>query len=126
MSECDVSASNMTPTQIQEFLSFLIQKTPLKATTLQKMDSLYRFSSSKNYEILYLFLRLGIRSKWTPIIDETFEFLKKMGRLKFVRPIYRDLGNWQEQKHAAIEFFHANKHLLMSTVVDGVRKDLKC
>ena len=116
----------MTPTQIQEFLSFLIQKTPLKASTLEIMDGLYKFSSSRNYEIIYLFLRLGIRSKWTPIVEKTFEFLKKMGRLKFVRPIYRDFGNWEDQKPAAVEFFNANKHLLMSTVVDGVRKDLKC
>ena len=116
----------MTPTQTQEFLSSLIKKTPFKAGTLEKLDSLYKFSSSNNFEILYLFLRLGIRSKWTPIVGVTFEFLQKMGRLKFVRPIYRDLGHWEEQKPAAIDFFNSNKHLLMSTVVDGVRKDLKC
>ena len=116
----------MSPTQIQEFLSFIIQKQSLKSQTLEKLDSVYKFSSSTNCDILCLFLRLGLRSKWEPGVDLTFKFLKTMGRLKYVRPLYRDLSKWEEKKELTVKFFEENKHLLMSSVVDGVKKDLNC
>ena len=128
ISECDISqdAPDMSPTQIQEFLSFIIQKQSLKSQTLEKLDSVYKFSSSTNCDILCLFLRLGLRSKWEPGVDLTFQFLKTMGRLKYVRPLYRDLSKWEEKKELTVKFFQENKHLLMSSVVDGVKKDLNC
>ena len=46
--------------------------------------------------------------------------------MKFVRPLYRDLSKWEEKKELTVKFFQENKHLLMSSVVDGVKKDLNC
>ena len=125
--ECNFSPEDMakiSPSQVQEFLSYLLQKPSVKASTVQKMDDVYGLSQSLNCEILFLFLRVGLRSKWEPSVDKTLGFLKTMGRLKFVRPLYRDLARWDEQKPRAVEFFLQNKHLLMTTVVDGVMKDL--
>ena len=114
----------LSPTQVQELLSYLLQKPPVRSDTVQKMDDVYKLSDSLNCEILFLFLRLGLRSRWEPAVDKTLGFLKTMGRLKFVRPLYRDLAKWDEKKQTAVEFFTNNKHLLMSMVVDGVVKDL--
>ena len=114
----------LSPTQVQELLSYLLQKPPIRPDTVQKMDDVYKLSDSLNCEILFLFLRLGLRSRWEPAVDKTLGFLKTMGRLKFVRPLYRDLAKWEEKKQTAVEFFTKNKHLLMSMVVDGVVKDL--
>ena len=114
----------LSPTQVQELLSYLLQKPPVRSDTVQKMDDVYKLSDSLNCEILFLFLRLGLRSRWEPAVDKTLGFLKTMGRLKFVRPLYRDLAKWEEKKKTAVEFFTKNKHLLMSMVVDGVVKDL--
>ena len=116
--------TDLSAPQVQEFLSYLLQKPALKATAVQRMDEVYQLSESPNCEILFRFLRLGLRAKWEPSVDKTLGFLKTMGRLKFVRPLYRDLARWEEKKPLAIDFFTKNKHLLMSMVVDGVMKDL--
>jgi len=117
--------AQLSPSQVQEFLSYMLQKSVMKATTVQKMDEVYKLSDSANCEILFPFLRLGLRSRWAPAVDKTIEFLKTMGRLKFVRPLYRDLAKWEEKKPVAVEFFKNNKQFLMSMVVDGVVKDLE-
>ena len=116
--------TDLTAPQVQEFLSYLLQKPAMKVTTVQKMDEVYRLSESLNCEILFHFLRLGLRARWEPAVEKTLGFLKTMGRLKFVRPLYRDLARWEEKKGLAIDFFTINKHLLMSMVTDGVMKDL--
>ena len=114
----------LSPTQVQEFLSVLLQKDTLKQETVAKMDEIYKFISTPNCEILYLFLRLGIKSRWEPSFDKTLEFLKTIGRLKYTRPLYRDLYKWDSKRQFVINFFHENKHLLMASVVEGVCKDL--
>ena len=116
--------TDLSAPQVQEFLSYLLQKTVLKAATVQRMNEVYQLSDSLNCEILFRFFRLGLRSKWEPSVDRTLGFLQTMGRLKFVRPLYRDLGKWEDKKKLAIDFFTKNKHLLMSMVADGVLKDL--
>ena len=116
--------TELSATQVQEFLSYLLQKPALKDATVQRMDEVYQLSDSPNCEILFRFLRLGLRSRWEPAVDKTLGFLLTMGRLKFVRPLYRDLAKWEEKKKLTIDFFTKNKHLLMSMVVDGVMKDL--
>ena len=125
--DSDFSPSDLTDLsapQVQECLSYLLQKPALKATTVQRMDEVYQLSESLNCEILFRFLRLGLRARWEPSVDKTLGFLKTMGRLKFVRPLYRDLARWEEKKELARDFFTNNKHLLMSMVADGVMKDL--
>ena len=125
MNDCNFGLESLSPEQIQEFLSVLIQKATLDPQTISKMDELYKFSKSSNCEIIYLFLRLGLKSRWEPAFDQTLKFLKSMGRLKYTRPLYRDLYNWEDKRDATIEFYKANKYLLMSVLVDGVNKDLK-
>ena len=63
-------------------------------------------------------------SRWDAAVEGTFAFLRSMGRGKFVRPLYRDLANWEQKKEQAIDFFHENKNKLMAGIVDGVNKDL--
>ena len=90
---------SLSPTQIQEFLSHLLQKAKLKAETIAKMDEMYNLSTSSNCEILYLFLRLGLKSEWEESFSLTMNFLKSMGRLKYTRPLYRDLIKWPNRKN---------------------------
>ena len=125
MNDCNFDLENLSPEQIQEFLSFLINKATLDPQTISKIDELYKFSESPNCEIIYLFLRLGLKSRWEPAFNQTLQFLKSMGRLKYTRPLYRDLYNWEEKREETIEFYKANKYLLMSVLVIGVNKDLK-
>ena len=124
VSDCDIDISSLSPPQVQEFLSTLIQKPKLKPDTVAKMDELYQFSSSSNCNILYGFLRLGLKCRWEPAVELSLRFLGTMGRLHYTKPLYRELARWPEKKPVAAKFFNDHKHLLMSAVVDAVSKDL--
>ena len=115
---------HLSPGQVQEFLASLLDRTTLKHETIVKIDELYKFSTSSNCNILYGFLKLGIKARWEPSVDITLGFLKTMGRLHFTKPLYRELSRWPEKKKQVATFFHNHKHLLMSAVVDAVSKDI--
>ena len=57
--------------------------------------------------------RLCMQHKEERIVPHVVEFLKAQGRMKFVRPLYRDLFAWAEQRHVALATFtewKANYH----------------
>jgi len=113
-----------SPTQVQEFLGTLLIGETLSRQALENLDILYGFSKSSNCEILFLWLRLGLKCRWDPAVEATFAFLRSMGRGKFVRPLYRDLASWDKKKDETVAFFHENKNKLMAGIVDAVNKDL--
>lgn len=45
----------------------------------------------KNPEILFKFILLGINYDYKPVLDLLPEFLSTVGRMKFCRPIYKEL-----------------------------------
>ena len=44
--------------------------------------------------------------------------------MKFVRPLYRDLYSWEEQRQTAVENFLAHRGEMMYVTADMVAKDL--
>lgn len=124
MSDTNIDIEHLSPGQVQEFLTTLLDRTTLKHETIVKMDELYNFSSSCNCNILYGFLKLGIKARWEPSVDITLGFLKTMGRLHFAKPLYRELFRWPEKNKQVATFFNNHKHLLMSAVVDAVAKEI--
>ena len=52
-----------SPTQVQEFLGTLLIGENLTNEKLENLNTLYGFSKSSNYEILFLWLRLGLKSR---------------------------------------------------------------
>ena len=46
------------------------------------------------------------------------------GRMKFVRPLYRDLYDWPEKRQEAIDTFLAHRGQYMGMCADMVAKDL--
>jgi leukotriene-A4 hydrolase len=58
---------------------------------LSDLDAAFAFSSSRNSEILFSWLRLAIRLQYPPSIPAVERFLTSQGRRKFLRPLYEDL-----------------------------------
>jgi len=58
---------------------------------LLKMDEVFHFTASKNAEIRFRWLTLCIRAPFPDRYDAVAALLKEQGRMKFVRPLYRDL-----------------------------------
>merc|ERR1719210_2308015 len=90
----------------------------------KKMNEMYSLSTCSNVEIQFKWIRLGIKSKWLPIVEEALQLVNKQGRMKFVRPIYRDLYSWEEKRQEAIDNYQAKKSEMMFVLSEGVAKDL--
>ena len=84
-----------TSGQITYFLDKILLAPDLQISpeTLDKMDKLYAFNSSKNSEIRFRWYSLAIRAHAVSIFPNIAGFLKEQGRMKFTRPLYRDLFN---------------------------------
>ncbi|HTU13549.1 MAG TPA: M1 family metallopeptidase [Allosphingosinicella sp.] len=69
----------------------------LPGTRLAELDRAFRLSESGNAEVLFVWLRLGIRNRYEPVLPATERFLLGMGRRKFVQPLFQALmqqGDW--------------------------------
>ncbi|XP_059059571.1 leukotriene A-4 hydrolase-like isoform X2 [Achroia grisella] len=113
-----------TPHQIINLLQELIDQSALTIDRLQTLGEEYRVKNSKNSEIIYRWLRLCIRSRDLSKLNDAFEFVNQQGRMKYVRPIYRDLYAWEDVREQAIENFLKNEPYMMHVSAYTLRKDL--
>ncbi|HYD12444.1 MAG TPA: M1 family metallopeptidase [Allosphingosinicella sp.] len=77
------------------FLKALPQQLP--EARLAELDRAFRLSESGNAEVLFVWLRLGIRNRYEPVLPAVERFLLGMGRRKFVQPLFQalvDQGAW--------------------------------
>lgn len=67
---------------------------------LLALDSRYRLSESKDYEVKVAFLQLAICAKCRDYYVEVEKTLKEVGRMKYLRPLYTALvqGNGKEEE----------------------------
>jgi len=114
--------------QITCFLDDLAQKiepdNPLKLSTLNAMDALYKFSESRNSEILYRYCELAIPAEDESVIPVVVRFITTQGRLKFVRPLYRALFKTKMGKKLAVDTFLKNKDFYHPIGVKMIAADL--
>lgn len=110
--------------QVIEFLAQLLEEEFLPIAKLEKMDEIYKLSSSTNSEILFRWIRLGLRAHWKPRVEDALNMVTSQGRMKYVRPLYRDLYAWEEMRPKAIATFEANKKFMMHVSAYVVAKDL--
>lgn len=110
-----------------EFLSQLLGKTDIVDLTKQKIDFLaevYKLNETKNSEIRFRYMRICIKAHLMEMMDEIFKFADSNFRMKFVRPIYRDLAAWPEAKPLAIANFEKVRDQMMKVCAYTVAKDL--
>ena len=116
--------NNFLPKQKQEFLGTLISGSPLEIAKIEKMSQLYKLDKSTNVEHLLLWIRLGLKARWEPSVAEALELVNSVGRWNIVRPLYRDLYDWEEKRQLAIDNFLAHGNSLMYGVAENVEKIL--
>ncbi|XP_042225073.1 leukotriene A-4 hydrolase-like isoform X1 [Homarus americanus] len=114
----------MSSNQRREWLALLLEEDALPIKKLEKMNELYNMSSRNNAEIKFRWLRLGLKAHWKEQADEALKFVTEQGRMKYVRPIYRDLYDWEEMRQQAIAVYKANKDSMMHVAAYVVTKDL--
>jgi len=87
------------------------------------LDEAFGLTASGNAEILAAWLGIGVRSGHAPAIARTQAFLREMGRMKFLKPLYSALAANPETKALARELFTEVKptyHPIAQMVVDSV------
>ncbi|RVE44897.1 hypothetical protein evm_010444 [Chilo suppressalis] len=110
--------------QLIRLLQELLERPALPLEKLRLLGKEYGLETSTNSEIVYRWLRLCIRSKDKDRLTDIFNFVNHQGRMKFVRPIYRDLYAWEEVRQSAIVNFLKNEPLMMHVSAYTIRKDL--
>ena len=89
------------------------------------MEQLYKMNSKTNSEIKFRWLRLCLKGEWTDAFPHTVSFVLEQGRMKFVRPLYRDLFNCPGGgKTLATETFLKNKQIYHGIAAMMIARDL--
>lgn len=113
-----------SPHQLINLLQSLVDQDPLPPGKLNDLGAAYNINNSRNTEIIYRWLRLCIRSEDKTKLNDVFTFLNNQGRMKYVRPIYRDLYAWEGVRDQAIDNFLKNEPHMMHVTAYTLRKDL--
>lgn len=121
--ESDIKA--LSSHQIIEFLSLLLQEDPLPLTHVKKMQDIYNLNSYRNSEIRFRWLRLCVRSKWEDAVAMALKMATEQGRMKFTRPLFREVYNFDKYRQEALQVFVANRGAMHQVTAGLVAKDLK-
>lgn len=113
------------PTQkwtVHEWLHFINQlPRDLAPSKLAELDTAFSFSRSPNAEIFVAWSRLTIPLNYLPVMPQVKQFLLRVGRTKFVVPLYRLLLENPAQQEFAKDIYQQAKpgyHPLTQTQID--------
>jgi len=95
---------------------------PLTPELSKLMGEVYEFASSTNYEVSNVYFQVGLKAGDRSIIEPTVSLLGKIGRMKFVRPLYRALKKMDLQ--IAIDTFEKYRLFYHPICRSMVEKDL--
>ena len=87
--------SGWTGAEQQRFLQELPDE--LSADELAAMNEQLGLSDTGNNEVLFLWLEAALRNEYQPAVPQAEQFLAKVGRNKFVEPLFKalwDSGSW--------------------------------
>ncbi|OQR87223.1 leukotriene A4 hydrolase [Achlya hypogyna] len=96
----------------------------LSHEVLAQLGALYNLVETKNSEVRFRYQTLCVRAEYAVILPQVEIFLKEQGRMKFVRPLYRDLYKSAFGKDAARRIFSEWKDNYHPIARKMVAKDL--
>ena len=86
------------------------------------MGKAYSLTHTRNVELSSRYFGVGLRAKDESIYQPTADLLGTVGRMKFVRPLYRQLA--LVNRKLALETFEKNKDFYHPICRGMVEKDL--
>lgn len=81
----------------------------LSAEQMARLDREYKFTASRNSEILCAWLTHAIANNYQPAQAALEEFLGRVGRQKFLKPLYQEMAKTPAGKARAKALFAKNK-----------------
>lgn len=94
----------------------------LPSNLVELMGQNYGFARSQNVELVSRFFVIGLKARTVSVYQPTAELLGRVGRMKFVRPLYRGLKEADEA--LAKQTFEFNKDFYHPICRAMVEKDL--
>jgi len=91
--------SGWTAAEQRRFLEELPQE--LSGEQLTALDASLGLSQTENNEVLFLWLEAALRNEYDPAVAQAESFLARVGRNKFVSPLFRALNDTQWGKPIA-------------------------
>ncbi|CAL8242299.1 unnamed protein product [Merluccius merluccius] len=111
--------------QVIEFLSLVLQEKPLPLSYVKRMQEVYDFNSSTNSEIRARWLRLCVKSRWEEAVPRALQMATEQGRMKYTRPLFREVYNFEKYREEAVRMFKTNRDTMHPVMVGLLSKDLK-
>ena len=91
---------------------------------LGKMDVIYGFTQSGNAEIRFRWQVLCLRAGVREIVPHVVKLATEQGRMKFTRPLYRELYKTEFGKEVAVETFKNHQQFYHPICAKMVARDL--
>ncbi|KAJ5791376.1 uncharacterized protein N7518_008387 [Penicillium psychrosexuale] len=113
----------LTANQLVVFLEqILLLERPLSPQVSKLMGDVYGLTESSNIEVSHLYCQVGMKAGDDSVIEPTTDLLGRVGRMKFVRPLYRNLQ--KINRPVALATFEKNKDFYHPICRGMVEKDL--
>jgi len=109
----------------QETLHFLHSLAAIDSRRMADLDGAFQFTQSSNAEILYEWLRLAVQKNYERAFPKLEQFLKQVGRRKYLKPLYEELAKTPAGKERAKAIYsqaRAGYHPIAAMTVDGILK----
>ncbi|MBL8179656.1 MAG: M1 family metallopeptidase [Bryobacterales bacterium] len=93
------------------------------AAKMAQLDRAFAFTASGNSEILFQWLRMSVRHGYTPAHPRLEEFLTRVGRRKFVRPLFEELLKTDYGRKRAEAIYAKARpgyHPITASTIDGL------
>ncbi|KAK3176883.1 hypothetical protein OEA41_008209 [Lepraria neglecta] len=88
----------------------------------QAMGSVYGYAKSGNIEVVARYFQVALRAKDNSLYKPTAELLGNVGRMKFVQPLYKWLG--EADRKLAVKTFEKNRDFYHPICRGLIEKDL--
>ncbi|KAJ3045376.1 putative leukotriene A-4 hydrolase (LTA-4 hydrolase) (Leukotriene A(4) hydrolase) [Rhizophlyctis rosea] len=106
------------------FLEKLLLKKPFPHRVLETLDASYELSKIKNAEIRFRWQWLCLNAEYENIFPQVVEFVTSVGRMKFVRPLFRQLNKCKNGSELAKKTFLEHRAFYHPICAGMVAKDL--
>lgn len=114
----------LSPTQKIILMQFLTDE-KLTKEQAKKIGEVFETKSLKNCEMLFSWYRICLKAGIEDNVDEILKWISEVGRMKYVRPLYRDMYNFEVVRAKAIENYKKTKPAMMHVTAYTVGQDLK-
>lgn len=108
----------------QEWVRFLqIIPQGIGAAKMEELDLKFGLTNSENAELVSRWLVMAIRNEYTQAYHRLDQFLTTIGRRKYLKPLYKELGKTIEGRQLALKIYQkawASYHPITRAAIDDI------